>query len=1136
MTRATPTEFTPRAPRPAPPTTLRMIADVTTRLAALRSRTAYTRAHVRVLRSFAELGERARIPLAALGLAVLGACGEPDLAAAPPSPATAVGTDMQIGVPLEPLCVEGTVEPCHEMLGEHDGIVSCYAGTRTCAGGAFGACIGGESYSVTRSSGAPGDAMTGGGSVTLRPLAFSTATECTNNPCNSYCREFNEVPPLGLVPELDETAPPLSSWITGSVSDYPPEWVVVGNREPCQVAGDCQFNTACTDPSLGSCSHSVCGEGQPLVPGCNRCADTVCALNADCCGTAPACAHDPCEAGSGAPLDRTCDTCVDAVCAVHPECCDMTWNDTCVGYVDAICAPLGQSCSCPAGGVDADGTCIVPGNEEYDWFLARDACGTFGFGWNLLEVNAEAENVIAQGMVSSFVAGSSWLGGVETGVDQWTWQSNNDLFFISDASGGALQGTHTYENWASGEPALGQSGRGIALGADGEWRGAPLTSELGYICEGPKNRLGPKQSAYAWSATCVELATRACGVSCPDSAPLGLGSCSPRVPTELDATCSSFDVALGATCEAAGVPQIPVCNHGQLAAPAGLRLTHLPITEIGSLTPDLSDAGDCVLSEPIPPGRCVTVTDCPGLSADRALVVNPSGLDAAECRIDDNWTLYQPLPCRPAICESNVYDAGQVQASGCGIPLENPLGVDPALARVSAGTTVPEPACGADEIRWGTSCYFFSTDVETWDDAQDLCQSRGAGWDLVALNSPAEDDWVHSQSNPALDLQIGFNDKFFGEGDHRWSNGSCRAYTNWDTSRSEPNNYPPGSQQCVRMTAASSGAWADKSCNFALHPYACEGPVPDAAGGCAAGQITGPDGRCYAFNTAGSSFTGARNSCLAMGPGWRLPVIDDEATNNFVIGLINCTPTWLNNPPGAFAGWKIGESVDLSNPPFIDELGLWHARTDLGQRATLCQGPSTLTSSPTLVQVANVGECSGDDQFYFTGNATAPETLELCPATCVAAAAVAGRLIEVEIPCAPPKHPALVTEHVHIYDPSCPATTPQWDFLYYDAVTPADSRVEFEVRTALNQDELTANTTPFLPIAQAHAIPTDTQRCEVGPQGSGCPIDLYSALGNAGQEQQVPLLELRVRLIPGSSGEGPVLRDWKIRFSCPPGQ
>src|SRR5690606_5315432 len=136
---------------------------------------------------------------------------------------------------------------------------------------------------------------------------------------------------------------------------------------------------------------------------------------------------------------------------------------------------------------------------------------------------------------------------------------------------------------------------------------------------------------------------------------------------DLDETCAAFDLALGATCEASGTPQVPVCNHGQVAAPAGLRLVHLPIGQMGSAAPDLSDAVDCVLSEPIPPGRCVSVTDCPGLAPDRALVVNPPGdaRDAAECRFDDNWTIYQPLPCRAATCEASVHEASQVRARGC---------------------------------------------------------------------------------------------------------------------------------------------------------------------------------------------------------------------------------------------------------------------------------------------------------------------------------------------------------------------------------------------------------------------------------------------------------------------------------------
>jgi hypothetical protein len=1011
--------------------------------------------------------------------------------------------------------------------------VSCYEGTRTCVGGVLGECTDGYGFELERTA---DDKAAGAG---LRPLAFSTATDCTNNPCNSYCREFNEAPPAGLVPKLDESAPPLSSWLTGNASDYPPEWRVIGTREPCQVAGDCQFNTACTDPARGSCTHSVCGEGETLAPGCNRCADAVCTINADCCAVAPECAHDPCEVGNFAPLDPECDTCVAAICDKHPECCDQDaglWNEACVGYVATECAPLGQSCTCPEGSRDVNGTCYSVGADEGAWFYARDACAAHGAGWSLLTINDEAENAMAQSLLNGERFESAWIGGFETGTDEWSWQSTSEPFFRSDASGGEIVAPFTYVNWAPQEPQLNRSDLAVTFGEDGFWSDAPFGFEQPYLCEGPKNQLGPRQSPFKWDGACVELAERTCGVSCPDSTPLGLGECTPRAPTELDDTCPGFDLALGATCEDAGVPQIPVCNHGQTEAPAGMHLSQLPIGQLGSVAPVMTLATDCVLTEPVPAGRCVTLTDCPGLVADMALLVNPPGAtqDGTECRKDDNWTIYQPLSCKAAVCESGVFQADQLRTNRCSIELQNPLGVDPDQARVRVGTSVPEPTCGRNEVRWGTSCYFFSPTFAIWDRAQERCRERGPGWDLVAINSPAENTWVRSNTDPNRDLQIGFNDKDT-EGDHAWSNGSCNTFTDWDDATSQPNNTPPGSEQCVRMTVDSGRDWEDTVCSDGDHPYACEGPMIDARGGCAAGQIAGPDGKCYAFERGGRSFAAAQSGCLGIGPGWQLAVIDDVATNDFVTSLVSCTPTWINNPPGALGNWKPAESVDLSKDPYIDAEGFWHATDDGVERGTVCQGPLTATGAPELAQVASVADCQTSDQYYFVGNETAPESLVLCPDTCVAAAAVPGRRVEIEIPCLPPAPPALETESVLLYDPQCAGSIPQWDFLYYDAVTPADSRVEFEVRTAATQDELDANLTSYLPVATAHAVPTDTQRCE-GVSQPGCPIDIFHALEADERLTQLPLLQLRIRLVPGSNGEGPILRDWKVRFSCPPTQ
>src|SRR5688572_13736425 len=165
-----------------------MIADPTHRSTRARSHQAYTGTDGGSRGTQGARPGRTSSGVFALGLALgpaLG-CGDAELAP-PPSPPPPV-VEAEVGrVPLTPSCVDGAVEPCHEMLGEHDGIVSCYEGTRTCVNGAYGACLDGESYQVMRGVGESAEAT----GINLRPLAFSSATECTNNPCNSYCREFN---------------------------------------------------------------------------------------------------------------------------------------------------------------------------------------------------------------------------------------------------------------------------------------------------------------------------------------------------------------------------------------------------------------------------------------------------------------------------------------------------------------------------------------------------------------------------------------------------------------------------------------------------------------------------------------------------------------------------------------------------------------------------------------------------------------------------------------------------------------------------------------------------------------------------------------------------------------------------------
>ena len=62
--------------------------------------------------------------------------------------------------------------------------------------------------------------------------------------------------------------------------------------------------------------------------------------------------------------------------------------------------------------------------------------------------------------------------------------------------------------------------------------------------------------------------------------------------------------------------------------------------------------------------------------------------------------------------------------------------------------------------------------------------------------------------------------------------------------------------------------------------------------------------------------------------------------------------------------------------------------------ADLVWSPSSMGSPFALTQVANVGECAGDD-YYFEGNGD----LTLCPAICSTVQADADGLLNLEIDC-----------------------------------------------------------------------------------------------------------------------------------------
>jgi hypothetical protein len=116
-----------------------------------------------------------------------------------------------------------------------------------------------------------------------------------------------------------------------------------------------------------------------------------------------------------------------------------------------------------------------------------------------------------------------------------------------------------------------------------------------------------------------------------------------------------------------------------------------------------------------------------------------------------------------------------------------------------------------------------------------------------------------------------------------------------------------------------------------------------------------------------------------------------------------------------------------------------------------------------------------------------------------------------------------------IYEATCTGgQQPQWELLVWDAVTPGASRIDFEVRTATTDVNLSSAT--YFPAGTAQQAPDDTQVCWYNSMVTGCPADVFTSLEgypNAGMSW----LELRVGL-RSSGADVPTLNNWELTYSC----
>ncbi|XP_076093446.1 perlucin-like protein [Mytilus galloprovincialis] len=123
------------------------------------------------------------------------------------------------------------------------------------------------------------------------------------------------------------------------------------------------------------------------------------------------------------------------------------------------------------------------------------------------------------------------------------------------------------------------------------------------------------------------------------------------------------------------------------------------------------------------------------------------------------------------------------------------------------------------EHRWN-KCYYFSTEIRNWEDAETVCRQYGSH--LVEVESADEDEYIRAYSrNTGRSNWIGLRDSVT-EGDWRWSQGGARPeYTNWATN--EPDNI--FDQDCALLDLLYNYHWVSGVC-WLGHNFICEKDYP----------------------------------------------------------------------------------------------------------------------------------------------------------------------------------------------------------------------------------------------------------------------------------------------------------------------
>ncbi|KAK2840183.1 hypothetical protein Q5P01_013923 [Channa striata] len=134
--------------------------------------------------------------------------------------------------------------------------------------------------------------------------------------------------------------------------------------------------------------------------------------------------------------------------------------------------------------------------------------------------------------------------------------------------------------------------------------------------------------------------------------------------------------------------------------------------------------------------------------------------------------------------------------------------------------SVTRKHCPAEWTIFSSSCYFLSSQSDSWTNARRDCQNKGA--DLVLIESLKEQEFLSGFTSESAWIGLSDRDE---EGTWKWIDGTTMTFGYWDVE--EPNNSVANSndgEDCAEIKVQKGHKWNDKPCNLFVR-WICEKKV-----------------------------------------------------------------------------------------------------------------------------------------------------------------------------------------------------------------------------------------------------------------------------------------------------------------------